>query len=79
MSQPRDNEQQLETLWKDASHWRFGILYYAPAAPRVFVPKRGRGWAHQTLHWARPASWALAGSSILPLLLVTALALWARG
>lgn len=73
---PSDHE--LETLWRDPSNWRLGLLYYAAADPRVFVPKRGNGWANQTVNWARPASWGIAIVSVLPLLLVAGFACWAR-
>jgi uncharacterized membrane protein len=79
MSDHGPNDTQLAHLWEDPSHWRFGLLYYAPADPRVFVPKRGASWASQTLNWARPASWAVAAAAILPVLLVAAFALWATG
>ena len=79
MSQPPMNDRELEALWQDASHWHFDVLYYAPTDPRVFVPKRGRSWSHQTLNWGRPASWGIAVVSVLPGLLVAAFALWATG
>jgi uncharacterized membrane protein len=77
MSHPGPTQEQLEALWQDASHWRLGLLYYAPADPRVFVPKRRSTWMHQTLNWARPASWGIAIASALPVLLVAGFALWA--
>jgi hypothetical protein len=46
------------------SGWRWsGLVYYAPDDPAVFVPKRvGIG---QTLNFARPAAWAVLGTSVL--------------
>jgi uncharacterized membrane protein len=45
-------------LGTHATGWRWGgIVYYAPADPALFVPKRfGIG---QTLNFARPAAWIL--------------------
>ena len=77
MPQPNKDDGQLDALWRDPSHWRLGLLYYAPADPRVFVPKRGSTWTHQTLNWARPASWGLALVTLLPPLLIAGFALWA--
>ncbi len=75
--QPSPDEQKLEALWRDPAHWRLRWLYYAPADPRVFVPKRGGEWSGQTLNWGRPASWALAAVMLLPALLLARFAIWA--
>jgi uncharacterized membrane protein len=77
MTPPPADNQELEALWRDPAHWRLGCLYYAPADPRVFVPKRGGEWRGQTLNWGRPGSWGIAAVSVLPVLLVAAFALWA--
>ena len=51
----------------------YGIFYYNPSNPRVWVPKRGRlswGW---TFNFARPASYAiLAALVVMPPLIVVA-------
>jgi uncharacterized membrane protein len=75
--QPSLDEQKLEALWRDPAHWRLRWLYYAPADPRVFVPKRGGDWSGQTLNWGRPSSWGVATAMLLPVLLVAGFALWA--
>ncbi|MEO1338394.1 MAG: DUF5808 domain-containing protein, partial [Myxococcota bacterium] len=51
----------------------FGLFYYAPEDPAVFVPKKhGIG---QTLNLARPAAWFLIAALVLPPLLLTWLVL----
>ena len=53
----------------DDEHWKFGIFYFNPQDPALFVEKRfGIGW---TNNFARPLSWILLGLIILiPLSLV---------
>lgn len=39
----------------DASHWKWGFIYYNPHEPKLVVPKRyGLGW---TFNFAHKASW----------------------
>lgn len=48
--------------WSDPANWWAGIVYRAPADPRLIVPKRTRlGW---TLNFARPAAWAMLAAII---------------
>ena len=77
MIQASVGDEVYEALWADPRNWHLGLLYYARADPRVFVPKRGRGWASQTLNWAHRRSWGLAAIALLPVLLVAGFALWA--
>src|SRR5699024_12602198 len=53
----------------DDEHWKFGIFYFTPQDPALFVEKRfGIGW---TNNFARPLSWVLLGLIILiPLSLI---------
>lgn len=54
-----------------AEHWKWGLVYYNPGDPAVFVTKRlGIGY---TLNMARPASWAVLVALLGGPLLVTAL------
>ena len=50
--------QGSETLLTDQDEfWRFGIFYYNPSDPSLFLPERfGIGW---TCNWARPMVWAI--------------------
>jgi uncharacterized membrane protein len=45
------------------SPWRYGVVYYDKADPRLFVPKRtGLGW---TLNFGHRASWLALGAIVL--------------
>lgn len=61
-----------EVLGTHQSGWRWGgLVYYAPADPALFVPKRlGIG---QTLNMARPAAWILLVSVIVIPIAITLL------
>jgi len=42
---------------EDDSNWKYGVWYYNPDDPSLFVEKRvGIGW---TMNWARPLAWVI--------------------
>lgn len=45
-------KEELETLWRDKSNWRGGIIYYCKKDPRLVVPKRVKwlGWTMNCVH-----------------------------
>jgi hypothetical protein len=46
--------EEIEALWKDLRHWRWGV-YYCKADPRVIVPKYVK-WGGWTVNFARPSA-----------------------
>lgn len=62
-----------EVLGTKRDGWRLGgLVYYAPADPALFVPKRfGIG---QTLNFARPGAWLLLGAIVVVPFLLTLIA-----
>ena len=60
------NLPEKKPIFKDDdSYWKFGVLYYNPEDPAIFIEKRfGIGW---TINWGRKSSWLI----LLGLLLLT--------
>ena len=56
-------------MYRDANpqHWKFLVFYYNPENPRLFVPKR-TGLPF-TLNFAKPAAWAITGTTFALILL----------
>lgn len=53
----------------DDRHWKFGIFYYNPDDPALFVEKRfGIGW---TNNFARPLSWIIIIGLVVILILIS--------
>jgi uncharacterized membrane protein len=55
----RKFEDDEEESWRnDPENYKFGIFYFNPNDPRIFVPKRIKelGW---TLNFANPFSWLI--------------------
>lgn len=53
----------------DDKHWKFGIFYYNPDDPALFVEKRfGIGW---TNNFARPLSWVMIIGLVIILILIS--------
>jgi uncharacterized membrane protein len=55
----RKFEDDEEESWRnDPENYKFGIFYFNPIDPRIFVPKRIKelGW---TLNFANPFSWLI--------------------
>ena len=65
-----------DALWRDPAHWYARTIYYAPADPRVYVPKWGGDWRGQTLNMARGTSWALLGLALAPAALIAGVVWW---
>jgi uncharacterized membrane protein len=53
----------------DDKYWKFGMFYYNPDDPAVFVEKRfGVGW---TNNFARPMSWVMIAGLVVIIILIT--------
>ena len=51
----KEPEKKAAIFRDDDSYWKFGILYYNPEDPSIFIEKRfGIGW---TINFGRKASW----------------------
>jgi len=48
----------------DPSKYKWGIFYYDPEDPRVFIPKNIRSLGF-TLNFANPDSWLIIGAIII--------------
>lgn len=72
-----DGESESSGDRTDDRYWKWGLIYYNPGDPSLWVEKRfGIGW---TLNFGRPASWALLlGLLAVPLLIVVVVALTSK-
>jgi uncharacterized membrane protein len=48
-----ENRSLYESMAKDPSNYKWGIFYYNPADPRVWLPKRVKwfGWTLNFANW----------------------------
>lgn len=51
----KNPKEKTPIVRDDDSYWKFGVLYYNPEDPAIFIEKRfGIGW---TINWGRKSSW----------------------
>ncbi len=55
-------------IQSNSSSWKFGIFYYNPEDPSIFIPKKsGNGLV---LNWAKKTTWIIILIPLIPILLI---------
>ncbi|MBX7244625.1 MAG: hypothetical protein K1X53_03950 [Candidatus Sumerlaeaceae bacterium] len=66
-------KEEIEALWRDDRNYRWGLIYYCKADPRVVVPKRIK-WMGWTMNCAHPVAALVYLLGYIVLLLLPVLA-----
>lgn len=53
----KNSQEKASIVKDDDAYWKFGVFYYNPEDPAIFIEKRfGIGW---TINWGRRSSWLI--------------------